>query len=136
MVRRAVSSLVRRKDDLDRGLSAWSIANSTISVIEEGHRDGDVLRGRACVDVELDRAGPGLRSGALARSPAASSVSKRPQRDAHIFLELGIMVAMDHRQCVDPAADRRISGLPSSLLALRPWMLSSEATTWRLFFTR
>ncbi len=62
---------------------------------------------------------------------------QRPKRNPAALLDLGEMVAVNHRQGVDPAADRGIGGAcASGVVALRPWMLSRDAITWRLFFTR
>ena len=53
-----------------------------------------------------------LGLGRRARSQAGGEFGQeRTKRNSPAFLQLGVMIAVDDRQCVDPASDRRIGGL-------------------------
>ena len=86
------------------------MANSTISVTRKADRDRDVLGRRWRVEVELDPQAARFdrRAGAQVGGQLGQ---QRAKRDAAVFLHLRIMVAMDHRQRIDPPADRRIGRL-------------------------
>ena len=61
---------------------------------------------RLDVEPDLHRRGAGRRGGAQIGGELGD---ERLQRDAAILLELGIMVAVDDGERVDPALDRGIS---------------------------
>ena len=112
----ARSARSSRRSEISTGSSGWrSIANSTISVTRKATATATswVVEGASrSSSIRMPRALVG-RAGAQVGGQLGQ---QRPQRDPAILLHLGIMVAVDDRQRVDPPADRRIGGL-----GLRRW---------------
>ncbi len=121
--------------DLDRSCGRLSIAYSTISVIRNATATATSWVVLTRLEFEVDRQAR-AGSGAPARSSAASSDSsgRSAIRDSPPSRRNG---CGGRSTALRPAGQcRHRPRGHRGLSALRPWMLSSEAMTCRLFFTR